>query len=71
MTLTLLYKYFRMGLRASWVWVDSFCFLFMRRTGAGFLLIARYSASRYIGQGEQTHYSEPIRVYGLLLLTTS
>lgn len=29
MTLALLCKCFGMGLWASWVWVDSFCFLFM------------------------------------------
>lgn len=29
MTLALLCKFFGMGLWASWVWVDSFCFLFM------------------------------------------
>jgi hypothetical protein len=52
MTLALLYKYFGMELWASWVWVDSFCFLFMGRIGAGVLLIARYSASHCIGQGE-------------------
>lgn len=39
MTLPCLYKYFRMGLWPSWVCVDSFYFLFMGITGAGFLLI--------------------------------
>lgn len=61
MNLALLYKCFRMGLRPSWVCVDSFCFLFMGRTVAGFLLITRYMlATELVRVGRPTPWNLPV-----------
>lgn len=65
MSFALLYKYFRTGLWPSWICIDNFCFLFMVRTVAGFLLIARYMLATGLVRVDRPTPGKP-PVYGVL-----